>query len=109
MLRVCTEPKVCLVWVFQLHGTLWQHAGCRTIVLIDVQASGNVAGVCNWAEAMCTYHNVAKEVEPKIETLHAAEMKLKIATKEKDAALEQLLVVQIRLDAMQVYLWLHTP
>ena len=74
-----------------------------------MQASGNVAGVCNWAEAMCTYHNVAKEVEPKIEALHAAELKLKIASKEKDAALEQLLVVQTRLDAMQVHLLLHTP
>ena len=30
------------------------------------KASGNVAGLCNWAEAMCTYHNVAKVVEPKI-------------------------------------------
>ncbi len=24
------------------------------------KASGNVAGLCNWAEAMCTYHEVAK-------------------------------------------------
>ncbi len=67
-----------------------------------MQASGNVAGLCNWAEAMCTYHKVAKEVEPKIEALHAAEVQLRIAMKEKDAALGQLLVVQNRLDTMQV-------
>ena len=24
------------------------------------KASGAVAGLCNWAEAMCTYHEVAK-------------------------------------------------
>ena len=45
------------------------------------KASGNVAGLCNWAEAMCTYHNVAKVVEPKIATLREAEAELKIATK----------------------------
>lgn len=72
-----------------------------------MQASGNVAGLCNWAEAMCTYHNVAKEVDPKIEALHAAESQLRTATKEKDAALEQLLVVQTRLDVMQVCLLTH--
>lgn len=33
------------------------------------KASGNVAGLCNWAESMCTYHNVAKVVEPKIVAL----------------------------------------
>jgi len=72
-----------------------------------MQASGNVAGLCNWAEAMCTYHDVAKVVEPKIEALRAAEVQLRIATKEKDAALEQLLVVQTRLDAMQAHLLTH--
>ena len=66
-----------------------------------MQASGNVAGLCNWAEAMCTCHNVAKVVEPKIEALRAAEAQLKFATREKDAALEQLVVVQTKLDAMQ--------
>ena len=24
------------------------------------KASGNVAGLCNWAESMCKYHEVAK-------------------------------------------------
>ena len=77
--------------------------------MLCVQASGNVAGLCNWAEAMCTYHKVAKEVEPKIEALHAAEVQLKIAIREKDAALGQLLVVQNRLDAMQVRPLPHIP
>jgi dynein heavy chain len=42
------------------------------------KASGNVAGLCNWAEAMCTYHVVAKVVEPKIVTLREAEAELKV-------------------------------
>lgn len=43
------------------------------------KASGNVAGLCNWAEAMCTYHDVAKVVEPKIATLREAEAELKVS------------------------------
>lgn len=42
------------------------------------KASGNVAGLCNWAEAMCTYHEVAKVVEPKIAKLRDAEAELKV-------------------------------
>jgi dynein heavy chain, axonemal len=45
------------------------------------KASGNVAGLCNWAEAMCSYHSVAVVVEPKIQALHEAEAELKIANK----------------------------
>ena len=67
-----------------------------------MQASGNVAGLCNWANAMVTYHKVAKEVEPKINALHGAEAELKVATREKDTALELLAVVQAKLDEMQV-------
>lgn len=44
------------------------------------KASGNVAGLCNWAAAMCKYHNVAKVVEPKIAALRAAEAELKVCT-----------------------------
>jgi len=40
-----------------------------------------VAGLCNWCEAMKTYHNVAKVVEPKIIMLRAAESDLKMAMK----------------------------
>jgi len=65
------------------------------------QASGNVAGLCNWAAAMCTYHDVAKVVEPKTVALRGAEAKLKVAMREKGAALDELAVVQGRLDEMQ--------
>ncbi|DBA69380.1 TPA: Dynein gamma chain, flagellar outer arm [Trebouxia sp. C0005] len=65
------------------------------------KASGNVAGLCNWAAAMCTYHDVAKVVEPKIATLRAAEAELKVATKEKNAAEERMAIVQGKLDEMQ--------
>ena len=69
-----------------------------------MQASGNVAGLCNWAAAMCTYHEVAKVVEPKIVALRGAEAKLKVAMREKGAALDELAKVQGRLDEMQVRL-----
>lgn len=65
------------------------------------KASGNVAGLCNWAEAMCTYHEVAKVVEPKIAKLRDAEAELKVATKEKNAAEERMAKVQAKLDEMQ--------
>lgn len=45
------------------------------------KASGNVAGLCNWANAMCSYHNVAVVVEPKIQALREAEAELKVANK----------------------------
>lgn len=66
------------------------------------QASGNVAGLCNWAAAMCTYHAVEKDVEPKLKALRAAEAELRVAEKEKNAALAQLATVQASLDDMQV-------
>ena len=78
------------------------------------KASGNVAGLCNWAAAMCTYHDVAKVVEPKIATLRGAEAELKVATKEKNAAEERMAIVPGKLDEMQVcYIhellhWPHT-
>lgn len=65
------------------------------------KASGNVAGLCNWAESMCKYHEVAKVVEPKIAKLHEAEAELRVATKERTAVEEELAVVQGRLDEMQ--------
>lgn len=45
------------------------------------KASGNVAGLCNWAAAMCKYHVVAKVVEPKIAALRAAEAELKVSAR----------------------------
>ncbi|KAI3432720.1 hypothetical protein D9Q98_004263 [Chlorella vulgaris] len=65
------------------------------------KASGNVAGLCNWAKSMCKYHEVAKEVEPKIEKLRESEAELKLATRERQQAEEELAVVQGRLDEMQ--------
>lgn len=51
---------------------------------------------------MCTYHEVAKVVEPKIATLRVAEDELKVATKEKNGAEERMAAVQAKLDEMQV-------
>ena len=68
------------------------------------KASGNVAGLCNWAAAMCRYHEVAKAVEPKIIALHAAEAELKVAEAERAAAEGELALVQAALDAMQTKL-----
>nr|Q39575.1 RecName: Full=Dynein gamma chain, flagellar outer arm [Chlamydomonas reinhardtii]7KZM_C Chain C, Dynein gamma chain, flagellar outer arm [Chlamydomonas reinhardtii]7KZN_C Chain C, Dynein gamma chain, flagellar outer arm [Chlamydomonas reinhardtii]7KZO_C Chain C, Dynein gamma chain, flagellar outer arm [Chlamydomonas reinhardtii]8GLV_AD Chain AD, Dynein gamma chain, flagellar outer arm [Chlamydomonas reinhardtii]8GLV_AX Chain AX, Dynein gamma chain, flagellar outer arm [Chlamydomonas reinhar len=65
------------------------------------KGSGNVAGLCNWAESMAKYHNVAKVVEPKIAKLREAEAELKLATKEKNAAEERMAKVQAKLDEMQ--------
>ena len=65
------------------------------------QASGNVAGLCNWAAAMCSYHAVETEVQPKIVALRGAEAELYVAERDKAAALQQLAVVQSELDSMQ--------
>jgi hypothetical protein len=65
------------------------------------KASGNVAGLCNWAEAMCRYHAVAKEVEPKIVKLRASEGELRAAQAERAAGEAELAGVQAALDAMQ--------
>ena len=65
------------------------------------KASGNVAGLCNWAKAMVTYHTVAKVVEPKIVALRESETELKIANKEKHRAEDNMAEVQSKLDSMQ--------
>ena len=65
------------------------------------KASGNVAGLCNWAKAMVTYHTVAKVVEPKIVALRESETELKIANKEKQRAEDNMAEVQSKLDSMQ--------
>ena len=65
------------------------------------KASGSVAGLCNWCEAMKTYHFVAKVVDPKIIMLRAAEAELKVAMKAKQAAEDELAKVQANLDEMQ--------
>ncbi|KDD73473.1 P-loop containing dynein motor region D4 protein, partial [Helicosporidium sp. ATCC 50920] len=65
------------------------------------KASGNVAGLCNWADAMCKYHAVAKMVEPKIAALRQAEIEFRGATRERLQAESEFKVVQGRLDDMQ--------
>ena len=50
------------------------------------KASGNVAGLCNWAEAMCKYHMVARDVEPKILRLKESKKELNAAKKEQEGA-----------------------
>ena len=65
------------------------------------KASGNVAGLCNWAQAMSSYHSVAKVVEPKIAALRASEAELKVANKEKAGAEANMAEVQGKLDVMQ--------
>lgn len=65
------------------------------------QASGNVAGLCNWAAAMCTYHAVAKEVEPKIVALRNAEARLAAAEADQTAAEGELAGVQAGLARAQ--------
>lgn len=54
------------------------------------KASGNVAGLCNWAEAMCKYHTVARDVEPKIIRLKESEKELSVAKEEQGRAEEEL-------------------
>ena len=68
------------------------------------KASGSVAGLCNWAMSMVTYHEVAKVVDPKILMLRAAEADMKMAMKEKNAADDELAKVQASVgrDAGQV-------
>lgn len=68
------------------------------------KASGSVAGLCNWAESMCKYHQVAKAVEPKIIKLRAAEGELRLAEAEKQGAERELAAVQARLSEMQAKL-----
>ena len=65
------------------------------------QASGNVAGLCNWASAMCTYHAVAKKVDPKIRALQAAEADLAAAEAARADAETNLAAVTATLDRMQ--------
>ena len=65
------------------------------------KASGNVAGLCNWAEAMCKYHVVAREVEPKILRLKESEKELNKAKKEQQNAEEEKDKVETALRALE--------
>ena len=66
------------------------------------KAAGNVAGLCDWVKAMCTYHNTAKVVGPKRDSLIKAEKSLDIANIKLKSALGELAECQAELDKMQV-------
>lgn len=65
------------------------------------KASGNVAGLCNWAESMCKYHIVAREVEPKIIRLKESQKELNFAKKEEERATADLKIVESALNSLQ--------
>lgn len=60
------------------------------------KAARSVAGLCNWSASMCTYHEVAKVVEPKIAKLREAEVSggcMLVSTASAAAAWALLLLV----------------
>ena len=65
------------------------------------KASGNVAGLCNWAGAMCKYHVVARDVEPKIVRLKESEQELGVAKKEQEGAEREKDKVEAALQALK--------
>ena len=65
------------------------------------KASGNVAGLCNWAESMCKYHQIARYVEPKIVRLNESQKELMAATAEQEIAQEELQKVESSLNILQ--------
>ena len=65
------------------------------------KAAGNVAGLCDWVKAMCTYHNIAKVVAPKTDALRKAEQSLLVANKKLSLAMDDLTECQRELDVMQ--------
>ena len=66
------------------------------------KASGNVAGLCIWIKAMCTYTFVAKVVRPKMEEQKVAESKLRAANTKLGRAQAELDECQADLDRMTV-------
>ena len=68
------------------------------------KASGNVAGLCSWVRAMCTYFEVSRFVKPKIEALAIAEVKLKVATTKLAKARAELKEQEAELASMHAKL-----
>lgn len=66
------------------------------------KASGNVAGLCNWAQSMVAYHDIVKKVRPKEQRLAQMQAELQQANKEKNDAESNMAEVQSKLDSMQV-------
>ena len=66
------------------------------------KVSSNVAGLCVWVNAMCTYVEVAKVVKPKMEALQKALGALASANKRLGKAQGELDLCQSELDKMQI-------
>ena len=82
---------------------LWPYMSADDFTYADAKkASGNVAGLCTWIKAMCTYTFIAKVVKPKMEELKIAEGKLRVANTKLAKAKEELDACQADLDRMQV-------
>ncbi|KAL0234370.1 hypothetical protein PCE1_001406 [Barthelona sp. PCE] len=64
-------------------------------------SSGNVAGLCEWIRSMTIYHQIAKEVAPKIKTLRIAEIKMKEANAKLQEAENQLETQRVELAKVQ--------
>ena len=90
------EERKCSVSVFSF---FWSSE--VLIVLVFVQASGSLAGLCTWTQAMPQYHEVAKFVAPKQMRLMEAQEQLDKAMGELRAAEEELAEKQRELDLMQ--------
>ena len=66
------------------------------------KASGMAVGLCKWVRAMVTYHEIAKVVIPKMDSLRLKEAELASANKRLADANAELQAAQDALDAMQV-------
>jgi dynein heavy chain len=66
------------------------------------KASGNVAGLCNWAQSMVAYHHIVNKMRPKEQRLARLQQELQQANKEKEEAETNMAEVQAKLDSMQV-------
>jgi dynein heavy chain len=65
------------------------------------KASGNVAGLCNWAESMCKYHQIARYVEPKIVRLNESQEELLAATAKQEISQGELQKVESAMNILQ--------
>jgi dynein heavy chain len=66
------------------------------------KASGMAVGLCKWVRAMVTYHEIAKVVIPKMDSLRLKEAELGAANRRLADANAELQTAQDALDAMQL-------
>jgi dynein heavy chain len=71
-------------------------------VEMAAKASSLAIGLCKWARAMKTYHEIAKVVIPKMDALRVKEAELATANKQLAQAQALLASAQASLDEMQV-------